>query len=173
VHETDQLSAVALGPFQVPSIAERMCASADAPIGYREYEMPVTGESRSLNAAELLSGLAWPGTQVGLLGRVVHRPVPGVPVLSEARRAEVPVRADFACCLAQITTQVVNGRATPVPVAVVDSVDDEARLEHERVRDRRVVVRVGVFLDVEFPLNYAVGIGEERSTEPPRRCGSR
>ena len=41
--------------------------------------------------------------------------------------------------------------ADPVPIAVVDAVDHEARLKHERVRDRRVVLRVRVLDDVENP----------------------
>ena len=40
--------------------------------------------------------------------------------------------------------------------------DDQARLEHQRVRDHRVVLGVGVFLDVEVALDGAAGVGEER-----------
>ena len=35
-------------------------------------------------------------------------------------------------------------------------------LEHERVRDHRVVMGVGVLLDVEVLLHLAPGVGEER-----------
>ena len=52
--------------------------------------------------------------------------------------------------------------APPEPVAVVDAVDDEPGLEHERVRDHRVVLGVGVLLDVEVPLDDAPRVGEER-----------
>jgi hypothetical protein len=50
----------------------------------------------------------------------------------------------------------------PEPVAVVDSVDDEAGLEHKRVRDHRVVFGVGVLLDVEILLDASFRIGQER-----------
>ena len=40
-----------------------------------------------------------------------------------------------------------GGRRT---VTVIDAVDYEARLEHDRVSNRRVVLGVGVLLDVEI-----------------------
>ena len=39
--------------------------------------------------------------------------------------------------------------------------DDEPGLEHERVRDHRVVLGVGVLLDVEILLDDALRVGEE------------
>ena len=51
--------------------------------------------------------------------------------------------------------------AAPEPVAVVEAVDDQTRLEHQRVRDHRVVVGVGVLGDVEVLLNLAAGVGQE------------
>jgi hypothetical protein len=45
-------------------------------------------------------------------------------------------------------------------------VDDQPRLEHERVRDHRVVLGVGVLLDVEVLLDHPLGIGEERHWAP-------
>ena len=47
---------------------------------------------------------------------------------------------------------------------------DEPRLEHERVRDHRVVLGVGVLLDVEVPLDRALGVGEERPLGADRRA---
>jgi hypothetical protein len=47
-------------------------------------------------------------------------------------------------------------------------VHDEARLEHERVGDHRIVVRVGVLLDVEVPLDDAPRIGQERPVRADR-----
>jgi hypothetical protein len=40
-------------------------------------------------------------------------------------------------------------------------VDDQPGLEHQRVRDHRVVLRVGVLLDLQILLNGAVRVGEE------------
>src|SRR6266508_6603269 len=60
-------------------------------------------------------------------GRVVTRG----PGLAEPRRAQIPVRADLAGRRAQVTPEVVDRRATPEPVTVVDAVNDQSRLEHE------------------------------------------
>ena len=49
----------------------------------------------------------------------------------------------------------------PEPIAVVDAVDHQARFEDGRVRDHRVVLGIGVLLDVEVLLNLPVGIGEK------------
>jgi hypothetical protein len=85
----------------------------------------------------------------------------GVPCRAQVRCGQVPVRADFAGYLAKIAAQVLERRPAPEPVAVVDAVDDQPRLEYERVRDHRVVVGVGVFLDVEVLLDLAAGVGQE------------
>ena len=39
--------------------------------------------------------------------------------------------------------------------------DDQSRLEHERVRNHGILLRIGVFRDVEVFLNRSSGIGEE------------
>ena len=57
--------------------------------------------------------------------------------------------------------QVVERGPPPEPVAVVDAVDDQSRFEHERVRDHRVVLGVGVLLDAEVLLDYPPGVGQE------------
>ncbi len=57
--------------------------------------------------------------------------------------------------------EVIDRRSAPEPVAVIDAVNDQAWLEHERVRDHRVVVRVGVLLDVEFFLDRPSRVGQE------------
>src|ERR1041384_3467200 len=54
------------------------------------------------------------------------------------------------------------GRPTEEPVSVVDLVDTQARLEHQRVRDHRIVMRVGVCRDVEILLQLAPGVREKR-----------
>ena len=101
---------------------------------------------------------------------VEARPVARVPGLAEPRRAQVPVRADLARRRTQVAPEVVDRRATPEPVAVVDAVDDEPRLEHERVRDHRVVLGVGVLLDVEVLLDRPSGVGEEGPLGADRRA---
>src|SRR6478736_7707881 len=72
---------------------------------------------------------------VGWLVRVVHRVVAGLPVLAEAGRVQVPVRADLAGHLAKVAAKVLERGPAPEPVAVADAEDDQTRLEHERVQD--------------------------------------
>src|SRR5215212_1114986 len=64
--------------------------------------------------------------------------------------------------------EVVERRAPPEPVAVVDRVDDQPRLEHERVRDHRVVIGIGVLPDVELFLDDSARIREERPLRTDR-----
>src|SRR5215471_19811011 len=89
------------------------------------------------------------------------RVVPGVPGLPQPGRAEVPVRADLARCRAQVTPKVVERRTAPEPIAVVDAMDDQARLEHQRVRDHWVVFWVGVLGDVKVLLDDPARVGQE------------
>src|SRR6266481_3462781 len=49
----------------------------------------------------------------------------------------------------------------PEPVAVIDAVDHQTWLEHERMRDHRIVLGVGVLLNVEILLNCSAGIRKE------------
>src|SRR3954452_21646618 len=92
---------------------------------------------------------------------VERRDVAGVPGLAQPGGAQVPIRADLAGDRAQVVPEVDDRGAAPEPVAVVDAVDDEPGLEHERVRDHRVVLGVGVLLDVEVLLDDALGVREE------------
>src|ERR1700687_3287699 len=63
---------------------------------------------------------------------------------------------------AQVKAQLLHRRPAEEPVAVVDLVDTQAGLEHQRVRDHRIVMRVGVFRDVEILLQFARGVREKR-----------
>src|SRR6202051_128545 len=54
-----------------------------------------------------------------------------VPSLTESRTAQIPVRTDLARHGAQVVPEVDGGRPAPEPIAVIDAVDDESRLEHE------------------------------------------
>ena len=70
---------------------------------------------------------------------------------------------------AEVVPEVIDGRASPEPVTVINAVDRQARLEHKCVRDHRVVLGIGVLLDVEVLLNLPGGVGEE---SPLRANGS-
>jgi hypothetical protein len=89
---------------------------------------------------------------------------PGVP--------QIPVRANFTRHGAQIVPKIDDRWTAPEPVAIIDAVDHEARLEYEHMRDHRIVIGVGVLLDFEILLNRSVGGGKEgplRSTDA-RNC---
>src|SRR3954454_11370856 len=105
-----------------------------------------------------------------LVPAVEGRPVARVPGVAQPGGAEVPVGTDLARRRPQIVPQVDYRGAPPEPVAVVDAVDDEPGLEHQRVRDHRVVLGVRVLLDVEVLLDDAPGVGEERPLRADRRA---
>src|SRR3954467_12583228 len=63
---------------------------------------------------------------------------------------------------AQVEAQLLRRRPAEEPVPLVDLVDSQPGLEHQGVRDHRIVVRVGVLRDVEILLQLAAGVREER-----------
>ena len=75
--------------------------------------------------------------------------------------AQIPVGADLARHGPQVVPEVDDRRPAPEPIAVIDAVDDESRLEHERVRNHRIMFRVGILRNVEILLNCSFGVGEE------------
>src|SRR6478736_6582636 len=108
----------------------------------------------SAGVPDLFRGPPLPAVERGDVARV--------PRLAQPRGAEIPVGTDLARGGAEVAPEVVDGRAAPEPVPVVDAVDHEARLQHEGVRDHRVVRGVRVLLDVEVLLDHAAGVREER-----------
>ena len=72
------------------------------------------------------------------------------------------MRAAFLRDGTQILPKIFKRRATPEPVAHVDFVNHEAGFEHDHVRNHGIVGRIGIFGDVEFFLDNAAGIREER-----------
>src|ERR1700720_1514434 len=96
-----------------------------------------------------------------LVPPVETREVTRIPCLAESRSTQIPVWADFARHVAQVVPKIDDRRTPPEPVAVVDAVDHEARLEHERMRDHRVMLGVGVLLDGEILLNRSGGVRKE------------
>jgi hypothetical protein len=81
-----------------------------------------------------------------------------LPLLAHFRGVDLEVGAYTARDVAQVLVEFPSGRTSPVPVAVIDLVDLETRLEHEGVRNHRVVVRVRVLLDAEVLLDDALGV---------------
>jgi hypothetical protein len=78
---------------------------------------------------------------------VLVRVVPGVSPASQSAPRPGAARShsgrDLAGHLAKIAAGALDRRPAPVPVAVVDAVDDQPGLEHECVRDHQVVAGVG------------------------------
>src|SRR5581483_5889811 len=81
------------------------------------------------------------------------RQVARVPRLAKSGGAEVPVGADLAHYGPQVVPEVNDRRPPPKPIAVIDAVYNQTRLEHESVRNHRIVLRVGIFRDVQVFLN--------------------
>src|SRR5580704_2737339 len=94
------------------------------------------------------------------------REVAGVPSFAESWGAQIPVGADLARHNPQVVPEVDDRRPPPEPIAVIDAVDDESRLEHECMWNHRIMLRVGVFRDVEVLLNGSVGVREEGPLGP-------
>src|SRR4051812_13717378 len=61
-----------------------------------------------------------------------------------------------------VLAEIFERRAAEEPITHVDLVDDQARLEDERVWDHRIVRGVSVLGDVEVLLHDPTGIGKER-----------
>src|SRR3954454_6643506 len=76
--------------------------------------------------------------------------------------ADVPVGSAFLEDGTQVLAEVVQCRAAEEPVAHVYFIDDQTRLEHERVRDHGIVSRISVFSDIEVLLDHTPGVGQER-----------
>src|SRR5712672_4771755 len=64
------------------------------------------------------------------------------------RAANVPIGTAALKNGTQVQAQLLHGGPAEEPVAVVDLVDAQAGLEHNRVRDHRIVLGVGVLRDV-------------------------
>src|SRR3954466_11134204 len=65
-----------------------------------------------------------------------------LPSRPELRRIQIPVRSDLAGHGAQVVPKIDDRGAAPKPIAVVDAVNYEARLEHERMRDHRIMLGI-------------------------------
>src|SRR3982751_791816 len=84
-----------------------------------------------------------------------------LPCSFHLRRGDIPIRPAFFDHRPQILTQIFHGRPTEEPIAHVNFVNDEAWFEHNRVRNHRVVLRIGVLGYIEFPLNDAARIRQK------------
>jgi hypothetical protein len=76
--------------------------------------------------------------------------------------SDVPVRPAFLDDGAQVLAQIFKSGPAEEPVAIVDLIDDQTRLENNHVGDHGIVGRVSVFRDVQIFLDDAPGVGEER-----------
>ena len=79
----------------------------------------------------------------------------------ELRRGDVPIGPAFPADGSQVQAKLFDRGPSEEPVAIVDPVDHEAGLQHDHVRDHRIVEGIGVLGDVEIFLDDAPRIGEE------------
>src|SRR6202521_5850105 len=89
---------------------------------------------------------------IRLVPPVETREVPRIPCLAESRSTQIPVWADFTRHSAQVVPEIDDRRTAPEPVAVIDAVNHEARLEHERMRDHKILLGIVLLLDVQILL---------------------
>src|SRR5260370_10394736 len=90
------------------------------------------------------------------------RLVARLPGRAQLRVGEYPVGPTALADGAPGPPPLLDAGAAEEPVAVVYFIYFQARLEDHGAREPRVVLRVGVLLDVEVLLHNAAGIGEER-----------
>ena len=62
------------------------------------------------------------------------REIAGVPCLTESRFAQIPVRPNFTGDGTQVLPQICDRRPAPKPIAVINAVNHQARLEDQCVR---------------------------------------
>ena len=79
----------------------------------------------------------------------------------ELGRCDIPIRPAFLRHRTQILAEIFQRGPAIEPVAIVNFIDYQTGLEHNRVRDHRVVFRIGVLSDVEVFLDLACRVGEE------------
>src|SRR3984893_5970828 len=80
----------------------------------------------------------------------------------EFGRRDVPVRPAFLGHGTQVLAEFLRRGPAEEPVAVVDLVNDKTGLQDGRVRNHRIVDRIGVLGDVEVLLDLPARVGEER-----------
>src|SRR5262249_11960979 len=85
-----------------------------------------------------------------------------VPRRFEFGRCDVPVGSVFPGDGAQVLSELFQSGPTEEPVAHIDLINDETRLQYDRVGDHGIVERISVFGDVEIFLDGPTGVGEER-----------
>ncbi len=85
-----------------------------------------------------------------------------LPRLFGFRPCNVPIRPAFLGNGTQVLAKLFQRRPAKERVAIVNLVNDKTGLEHNHVRNHRIVARIGVLRDVEIFLDRARGIGEER-----------
>src|ERR1700719_149144 len=76
-----------------------------------------------------------------------------LPSCSEVGRCDVPIRPTFLGYGAEVLTELLQGRPTEKPVAIVDLINDKAGLEDNHMRDHRIVEGIGILGDIEILLH--------------------
>src|SRR5712675_1029598 len=72
---------------------------------------------------------------------------------SEVGRCDVPIRPAYLGYGAEVLTELLQGRPTEEPGAIVDLINDKPGLEDNHMRDHRIVEGIGIFGDIEILLH--------------------
>ena len=79
----------------------------------------------------------------------------------EFRGGDVPVRPAFSRNGSEVLAELFHGRPPEKPIAVIDLVNDQTRLENNRVRNHGIVRRIRIFGDVEIFLDLSRRVRQE------------
>src|SRR5579872_5281908 len=77
------------------------------------------------------------------------------PVFAQRGLRDIPIGARLARHLAQIMPEVICTGTAPEPVAVIDAVDEQTGFQDKGMRDHGIMMRVGIFLDLQILLHFA------------------
>src|SRR5690348_1213011 len=80
--------------------------------------------------------------------RIEVRLVSSGPGSALLRALDVPIGTATPKHCAQVESKLFHRGPAEEPISIVDLVNTQARLEHQGVRDHRIMVRIGVFRDV-------------------------
>ena len=76
-----------------------------------------------------------------------------LPSCSEVGRCDVPIRPAYLGYGAEVLTELLQGRPTEEPVAIVDFINNKAGLKDNHMRDHWIVEGIGIFGDIEIFLH--------------------
>src|SRR6266581_5108871 len=83
------------------------------------------------------------------------------PACAYLRVGKIPVWSHLARHLSQVLPQILCRRSSPKPVAIINLVDDQTWLQHERMGNHWIVMWIGVLLNIKVLLHLTPRVGEK------------